>query len=126
MWLSTQRLPHAITHTSANAHTCTHKRSHTYTHTNQHTPRFVKTHKYYPNQITHNENNYTDYSKPGTKLPNSSPNITNLENKNTAETHIMTQLQQQQQRLKHVQKRKQQPQHYHHQQQNRHQEQQQQ
>lgn len=59
-----------------------------------HPPRFVKTHKYYPNQITHNENNYTDYSKPGTKLPNLSPNITNLENKNTAETHIMTQLNQ--------------------------------
>ena len=57
-----------------------------------HPPRFVKQHKYYKNQISHNENNLTDYSKPGTKLPDITPNITNPENENTAEEHIMTHL----------------------------------
>ena len=57
-----------------------------------HPPRFVKHHKYYPNQVSHNENNLTDYSKPGTKLPDMKPNITSLENENTTEEHIMTHL----------------------------------
>ena len=42
----------------------------------KHPPQFVNTHKYYPNQIKDNENNLTDYTKSGTKQPDTTPEQT--------------------------------------------------
>ena len=36
----------------------------------KHPPQFVSKHKYYPNQIMDNENNFTDYTKAGKEQPN--------------------------------------------------------
>jgi hypothetical protein len=63
----------------------------------KHPPQFVNKHKYYPNQIIDNENNLTDYTKTGTKQPDTTPknHATNINEPNSPqnpETPISTHL----------------------------------
>ena len=63
----------------------------------KHPPQFVNKHKYYPNQIVDNVNNLTDYTKTGTKQPDTTPknHTTNINEPNSPqnpETPISTHL----------------------------------